>query len=30
MGMAVYMKGRIHKFENAIIGSTGGFVYTTA
>lgn len=30
VGRAVCMKARIHKFENAVIGSTGGFVNTTA
>lgn len=29
MGQAVCTKARIHKFENAVIGSTGGFVNTT-
>ena len=30
MGKAVYMKARIHEFENAITGSTDDFIYMTA
>lgn len=30
MGRAVCTKARIHKFENAVIGLTGGFLNKTA
>lgn len=30
MRKSVYMKARNHKFENAVIESTGGFVYIIA